>query len=156
MNNLNTIGQAKAHLRDNIKKGINCPCCGQYVKMYTRKVTSAMAYGLILLVKSKSEDYFHIENYLKEQNCPSSVRGDISKLRYFKLIKKLEGIRDDGSKRVGYYKVTERGKDFVRGLITVPESVMIFNKKTYGFSENHINIHQALKNKFNYNELMNI
>jgi hypothetical protein len=148
------LSEAKFFLQENYENGCECPACGQYAKKYTRKITSSMAYGLILLVKSNKTDFFHVEDFLKLQNCPSSIRGDISKLRYFGLLEKLELIREDGSNRAGYYKVTQKAIQFVNNLTTVPESCFIYNDTLLGFSENHVNIVGALSNKFNYNELM--
>ena len=149
-----TLQQVKDFLRGNYKDGCECPACGQHVKLYERKITSAMAYGLILLCKSGYRDFFHVEDYLKGTNCPSSIRGDISKLKYFGLIEREDKIRKDGSARAGYYRVTEKGINFVKNNTTVPKSVNLYNNKAYGFSEEHTNIQEALGQKFNYSELM--
>lgn len=150
-----TLTDVKEFLKKNYLDGCDCPACGQNVKLYERNLTSAMAYGLILLVNSGNKDFFHIENFLKEQKCPSSIRGDIAKLRYFKLIERQNVKREDGSKRAGYYKLTDKAYEFVKNKIVVPKFVTIYNKKMYGISKDYINIEQALGNKFNYNDLMN-
>jgi len=35
-----TILEAKQLLKDNFAQGIECPCCGQFVKRYKRKLNS--------------------------------------------------------------------------------------------------------------------
>ena len=152
---MKTLSEAKEYLKDNYKDGCICPTCNQFVKLYKRALTSSMAYGLILLYKSNKTDYFHIENYLKEQDCPSSIRGDISKLCHFGLLQRQEGKKEDGNPSSGHYKLTDKARAFVMGKITVPKHVNIYNKIVYGYSENHTNIKGALKKKFNYNELLN-
>lgn len=150
----NTIKEAKDFLRENYKEGCECPACGQTVKLYKRKLNSAMAYGLILLTRCQEQGYFHIEDFLKTQECPSSIRGDIPKLRYFGLIQAMKTTETGGPAKAGYYIVTQKGRDFVDGKLTVPKSVNLYNNKQYGFSEDHVNIKRALGSKFNYNELM--
>lgn len=146
--------KVRSYLRENFKDGSKCPACGQQVKLYPRKITSAMAYGLILLAQSDNYGFFHIEDYLKTQNCPSSIRGDIPKLRHFGLIEKQEGVKEDGNKRNGLYRVTERGRMFVKKQTTVQSHVNLYNNTVCGFSETYIDIEDALTKKFNYSELM--
>jgi len=148
------LSVVKKHLKDNFNEGTECPACSQYVKLYPRKLTSAMAYGLILLVNSEKTEYFHVEDFLKEEECPSSIRGDIAKLRHFGLLDKLVVKREDGSTRAGYYKVTDKAREFVDNKATVPKSVNLFNNQVYGYDDEQITIEDALGNKFNYNELM--
>lgn len=154
-----TVEAAKQFLRDNREEGAICPCCDQYVRLYRRKITSAMAYGLILPHRRSinfGDHWIHVENYLKSLNdIPASIRGDIAKLRHFGLIEAKQEDREDGSSRNGYYRMTGRGMSFVRDTLSVPEAVFIYNNKVEGHSEDQINIHGALGNKFNYDELMN-
>lgn len=148
-----TLEQAKDVLRENWEEGVECPCCKQFVKLYRRKITSAMAYVLFLL-STQGDEYIHVENWLKEKKVPASFRGDFTKLRHWGLIETKSGIRDDGSKRIGYYKITAHGRDFVAGDVTVRPCVRIFNNELFGFEGEKINFKQALGDKFNYEELM--
>lgn len=157
---MTTIEEAKQFLRENWGgKIVLCPCCKQSVKLYERKITSSMAYGLILLYRyfrlSPHNAYVHIENYFKELKIASSIRGDMVKLKYWGLIERSFGIRSDGSFRNGYYRITEKGTQFVLGGFQVPRCVKLFNNKFYGFSEEMTTIKEALGDKFNYRELMN-
>jgi len=151
-----TVGEAKAYLRKNINEGSTCPCCQQNVKMYSRAITSAMAYAIILMHKKGDEDYFHIENYLKDMSCPPAIRGDVPKLRFWGLIEPKAEDREDGSNRNGYYRITRQGIKFVNNQLTIPSHVKIYNNKFYGYdSEKFVSITDCLKKKFNYNKLMN-
>lgn len=147
------LEEAKQLLRDNWQEGIECPCCRQYVKLYKRKLNSAMAYVLVMMDRAPT-GYFHVENWLKTQNTPASLRGDFPKLHYWGLIEAKEATREDGSPRVGYYRITEKGRKFVHGLIEVPARAQLFNQKFYGYDGDPISIKQALGDKFNYEELM--
>jgi len=141
----------KKYLRDNWEKGVHCPCCGQFVKLYRRKITSAMAWGLVLVYnrrKFTNEKTFHLEKFLKNQDCPSSIRGDMSKLCHWQFLVKRPDLG------VGYYELLPLGEMFVRNEITVPRAVFIYNAKVYKRSNEQTNIREALKDKFNIDELL--
>lgn len=134
--------------------GYICSCCGQFVKVYHRRLNSSMAMVLILIYRSGKLDYFHVENWLKSIG-KSNLRADFHKLRYWGLLKKKIEDRKDGSDRNGFYRITPSGIMFVEVKITVPEKALIFNNKLQGFEGDEINIYQALGNNFDYNKLMN-
>ena len=70
------------------------------------------------------------------------------------MIEAKKGEKADGNTHNGFYKVTEKGEQFVQKLITVPATATIYNNACIGFSEKQINVQEALKNKFNYDKLM--
>jgi len=153
-----TLDEAKQVLRENWEEGVECPCCKQYVKLWKRKLNSSMAHGLILISKKlngvNTEDWFNMEDYFKELPVPATLRGDMPKLRHWGLLEKKDGVKEDGNKNVGLYKITNKGMLFVTGLITVPERSKLYNQKFYGHEGEFINIETALGNKFNYGELI--
>ena len=155
-----TLEEAKQVLRDGWIEGVECPCCTQFVKQYHRKITSSMAYGLILVYRyfenHPEEQYVHISDYLNSLDIPGAIRntGDITKLKYWDMIEEKVQMRDDGSKHAGYWAITERGRQFGRGEITVESHVKLFNSKSYGLTGEQTSIQEALGEKFNYTELM--
>jgi len=152
-----TIAQAKAELRKELHEGFECPLCKQHAKLYSRPLTSSMAAGLILLYNESKTDYIHIENFFKGvRNATPSMRGDIPKLRFWGLIQPKQGETNDGNPNNGYYALTKQGIEFVEGKISVPSHVDIYNNKFYGYSvkSKNITIFEALKEKFNYNEII--
>lgn len=155
---MNTLEEAKEFLKQNWEYGTTCPCCNQHVKLYRRKLNSAMAYGLIILTQNRNNvdtsDWFHLENYLKPIEVASTLRGDMPKLRHWGLIEAKKARRDDGDKRNGYYRVTQRGRDFVEGKLSVQQKVKLYNKDFYGYEGDYITIKDALGSHFNYSELM--
>lgn len=147
---METLKEAKQYLRDNWEKGTDCPCCGQRVQLYKRKVSSTAAQSLILLVKKyKAEQrYYHVT----ELEAPASG-GEFARLRWWGLINEAEN--DDSMKRTsGYWKPSELGILFVENKIEVPAYKMMYNAKPQSTSEETINIIQALNEVFDYSELM--
>ncbi len=151
---METLKEAKEYLKENHKKGTRCPCCDQFVKLYKRKITSAMAYGLILLLREEAI-WIHLEDFFKnKKNLPSSIRGDISKLRFWGFLAKYEGEKEDGNPRNGMATVTHKGLHFALGKISAPKNLFIYNNKVYSRSVEECSIQECLGDRFNYNELM--
>lgn len=114
-----------------------------------------MALVLILIYKNKRlGEYFHVENWLKSINRPE-LRADFHKLVHWRLLKKKEETRNDGSNRNGFYALTEEGVLFAKRKCSFQEKVVLFNNKFESFEGPYIDIKKALGNKFNYNELIN-
>lgn len=151
-----TIGEGKQWLRENFESGVNCPCCSQFVKLYKRKITSSMAYGLVLLHKHhKVGDIVHLENFFKSlEGVPSSIRGDISKLRFWGLLEAIEGEREDGNPSNGHYMLTAKGKDFAMDRINIPARVKIFNNRFFGFDGDEVGVRDVMQSQFDYDELL--
>jgi len=152
---MKSLSEAKKELGTKLKEGTTCPCCGQYAKIYRRKLSSAMACGLIKMYRLHKLDWFHAEDSFKTcTGLPSSIRGDFSKLRHWGLIEKREKNDDPDKKDSGYYHVTQKGADFALGFIKVPSHVLLYNTTCLGLDGNRIEILTALRNKFSYKDLM--
>ena len=79
--------------------------------------------------------------------------GDFAKAAYWELIESTAN-EDDSKRTSGMWRLTGKGRMFVRGAITVQSHAFIYNGKTQGFSETRTGIRQALHQRFDYNELM--
>lgn len=142
----------KERLRQSYKdKGTICACCNQFVKLYKRKLTSSQMRGLINLYRLHRDQpaYYH---YTKLG--PLHVAADFAKLKLFGLIEAGENS-DSKKKAAGTWQITEKGIKFVLCQIKIPEAVYVYNQAPYGFSSRAIDIKEAIKNKFDYAELMN-
>lgn len=136
----------------NTDDGYDCPHCHRLIKRYRRCLNSNMALTLIHLYKSGKRDWVHVEKFLQENNHPRS--GDFHKLVLWGLLDKMEGDREDGSPRNGYYRLNGKSLMFVEGKLSVPKTAKILNGTFEGFEQPHVYIQQCLGEKFNYSELM--
>ena len=150
---METIAEARLYLRENLNVGATCPCCKQYVKLYKRKITGVTAAGLVILYRRNMRigwnDYVCIPDLLTEKKYT-----DVTKLFYWDLIEPLIGKREEGSKRVGYWRLTQKGREFVEGKIAIDKNVFVYNNKVYRRSEEKATIKDCLGLKFDYEELM--
>lgn len=157
-----TLAAARALIFAKRDEGVDCPCCGQFAKIYKRPINSAMAYALILIdryfSKPGHDDWLHVPQFLAVQRLPASelasIRGDWAKLKHWGLLEEMQALRDDGSNRIGYWKITEKGKAFVRGQIAVPRYAHLFDNQLLSLEGPEVFIQDSLGTRFSYNDLM--
>ena len=143
---------ARQRVQNDLSKGVKCPCCDQWAKLYRRHITSSMAHALILMYRyfaaNPNDDDLHVARFLVLRKRSSDVAGgDVIKLRHWGLIER--------GKRVGHYRLTVRGRQFVRGRSTVPKFIYLFNNTVMNTSPDTIVIQDIFAGtKLNYNELM--
>lgn len=147
--------ELREHVRGNRNKGIKCPTCDQFVKVYRRKVNSSMAYGLIEVYhyfrSPGHEEWLHVPDY----KDLAKLGGDFAKLGIWGLVEPMPGERDDGCKHTGYYRITDRGVAFVEGRLRIPKYAFTFNQTVLSMTEDQdADIHDALADEFSYRELM--
>jgi len=148
-----SLRDAKEWLRQRVEKGVDCPCCNQLAKVYTRKLYASMAAALLFFYKNFESTEWHSKAQLIARSGSLATTfggGDFAKLAYWGLIDD-----DDPAKRTsGLWQITGRGGRFVRREITVPSHIRLYDGKCLGFSEEQVTIDQCLGKKFNYSELM--
>jgi hypothetical protein len=156
-----TLSEAKHFVFENRYEGVVCPCCGQFARVYVRRITSAMCRGLIALYqlnRASPVEYIHKNRIGKQLNGGEVAfgGGDFAKLIYWGLIE--EKNKDEADKAAGrtsgYWRITEMGNRFVENIAVVPETVSLYSGKIVQISEDRVSIKHALRNKFNYEELM--
>jgi len=137
-----TLREAKGGLRVKFDQGVAtpCPCCGQTVKKYPRALTSTMARQLIQIYHENKP-----VNYKAMRERGSSGDADYSKLRHWGLVEQA---------KVGWWQITQRGRLFVEGILYVPRKVHVYDNRIVGESVDVISVHDALGEKFDYDELM--
>lgn len=146
---MNTLSDAQKWLADRVGSGARCPCCNQYAKVYRRQINSGMARSLIAMyLHGPQGQWVHLPTQV---GARSREEG---KLRYWGLVEEqVEVQRQDGG-RAGYWRLTDAGRAWVTGQITVPKFVAVYNNTVLRSYGDPINVSDALGSKFNYTELM--
>jgi hypothetical protein len=131
-----------------------CPCCGQKVKIYKRKLNANMARWLIWLVKAyrDARRWWSVNEGPVLQNRKGG--GDFAKLVHWGLIREKPNEADSSKRTSGFWKPTKKGALFARMKIEVPSHVHLYNNEIVGWSDTPITIENALGKRFNYRELM--
>mgnify|MGYP003636084195 CR=1 FL=1 len=132
-------------------KGLICPCCDRFAKIYSRKLTATTCRELICLYNTGGDfNYIHASKLVFE----GLACCDIGKAKYFGLV--VLGDNENPEKKTsGCWKLTSAGIRFVKGFLSIPKYVHIYNDKVLSFDDSEeLYIQDCLGNKFNYQELM--
>jgi hypothetical protein len=146
---------ARSLIDANAHSGIECPCCGQFARVYKRKFNAGMARALIWLV-TLDDNFPNPEWTDVPKVAPKwlvKIAGEFAKAAHWGLSEQM--VNDDPKKRCsGLWRPTEKGRNFVYSAITIPTHVYLYDNTVVKFSNEVTNVHDALGKKFDYGELM--
>lgn len=133
--------------------GGECPCCGQFVKVYRRTITSTMARQLLTAYhKHGAKVWFHTRTVVL---ADASGAGDFSKLEYWGLIERQAHVQgEDGKRSSGMWRITSIGREWALNRTMVPMYTLVYNDQVLGQEGSLIDVHHALGKKFDYREIM--
>ena len=153
---MESILEGKQHLKAHYKKGVDCPCCGQFVKAYRRKIDSGVALFLVKLGRlTKEGEYLHAEKVLKALG-KSTKSMNYSIARYWELIEK-EPIDKSNTKKKssGNWRLTDKGWAFIENRVKPFKYVITYNSKKIDYEfDKVVSIVECLGDHYNYAELM--
>jgi hypothetical protein len=147
------LSEARALVEAHRDKGIHCLCCDQMAREYKRKLDSAMAWGLIWLVRySQSKDGAWVDLHTE---APPKIHRDraLAKVAHWSLIEEKPSESTRGSRTSGIWRPTGRGIRFAQGKIALPSHITIYNNIVLKFSDKLTTIQEALADDFDFNEL---
>jgi hypothetical protein len=99
-------------------------------------------------------DWVHIPTLVANHLSDVAQQGGYTSLTaYWGLIQEGVELRDDGGRR-GMWRITQKGEDWIKGKITIPKYVRVYNGKCVGFTGEEITVQQALGEGFNLKTLM--
>lgn len=142
------LGNARDLLREMVEDGTECPCCRQFAKVYKRRIHSRMAADLIRFYRVHGQEWGHSTRTL------GATAPDFVKLRYWNLVIPQEGEREDGSHRVGLWRISDEGWRWLHNGSTVMSHARLYDGRCLGFAGKPITIREALGKRFDYSELM--
>lgn len=140
-----SVLDARRWLKSVYRKGADCPCCGQRVQLYRRSLNRAMVRALTDIYRAAGRDWVRIADIVGK-------RADEAKLVHWGLLEEQYGRREDGGRK-GTWRVTEKGERFLRGEISVPRYVLLYNSKFRDFEGPDITVTKVLSD-FNLRELL--
>lgn len=149
--------------------GVRCPVCLQHAQAYKRKVTQSMVsvMGRMLRVQNetqpeldpraakKADRAYETDEFGKRWiHLPhiEQASRDATMLAYWKLIVEWSVFREDGG-RAGFWRVTDRGEQFLRGTYRIDTYAHVYRGEVYGFSGPQIDVLEVAP-KFDLRQLM--
>ena len=140
-----------AWLEDRLDEGADCPACGQRAQLYRRKLDAGMARVLIQMHQRKNRQpgrWVHVPSL-------GTPGGDPIKTRHWGLIEKRDEVREDGSSRAGWWRLTDLGIQFVEDRVRVPKYAYLYSGVCVKLDEDETtSVTEALGTRFHYGELM--
>jgi hypothetical protein len=149
------LEDARDYVDENLMEGVHCPCCGQFCKIYKRKLNCTMSACIIGLVKTfeRTEDWVYVGDIPLRGGNAKEAGGELAKLAHWGLIEEMPN-EDETKRTSGFWRPTERGVEFVYCRISVPSHVYIYDNDPLRFTRKLVDIVATLGKKFNYRELM--
>lgn len=115
-----------------------------------------MAKALLLIYKISNKvnfDHIHVQDEFKKLGI-NAISIEYNKLHHWDLIRPRKGENPSGANRSGWWKLTPLGISFAKGGSKINESVFVYDAKVCGRTGPEIRITDAIKNKFDYFDLM--
>ena len=138
-----------------VRDSSHCPTCGQFVKIYRWKLNTSTAQVMIAMWRlNEGREYVYIPRLFNTSALRGGT-GNATKGKYWGLMECMPGVRADGSSRVGWWRLSDDGRDFVTSTLTVEKYAYLYNQTCLGLDGPAWTIRDALGAKFNYDELMN-
>lgn len=134
-----TLGEARQWLRERVIDGAECPVCKQTAKVYPRRLNKGMLNSLAAIYRAGGLRWVDVTTL-------NAKNREHNKLAYWMLVEAHPEKR-------GLWRITERGIQFLRGQIRVPQHVNVYNNTVLGFSTVMISASDVIEG-FDFAELM--
>lgn len=129
-------GQVKAFALVNfpeLKDKEICANCGESMKSYWHNITPGLVSGLIKAIEFVSRNNRNSFHLAQDLNLSKTTYNNFQKLRFHALV-----AHDKGKK--GFWLITKRGGEFLRGETTIPKSVKTFRNRVVDHSDELVHI----------------
>lgn len=122
-----------------------CPCCDRSGRVYPIKLNRTYACAVAWIIANGGADGW--VNVQKKGPRWILAGKNYGMLVHWDLI-------ESAGTRSGVWRATMRGREFVRGNITVPAAVFIYNDKVWGFEDRDVTFPECVKVDFDFDQMM--
>lgn len=134
--------------------GGRCPCCDRWGKIYPRSINENMARSLIWLCHAPVHEEGGFVDVPSQAPRWLIRSNQLPTLRWWQLVERDES-KDPDRKHSGHWRVTDLGRDFANGKVSIPKKVYTYNGEREGYGSESIHIHDCFDSHFSYQEVMN-
>lgn len=146
-----TIGVAVTEF---FKGGAACPYCLRWGKIYQRSINRGMV-GIMFHIYWETKDKKPENGWLKISDHLGNIKKEHGCMEYSKL--KFWGLLEPQlHSNQGFWRITEKGIDFLLEKITIPRSIFLFGNELVGLSTDAVSVIDILGKNINYDELMKV
>jgi hypothetical protein len=120
----------------------HCEHCGARLKKYWHGLSQGLVRTLIKIYKGVADKKENMINPHHELDLTTVEHMNMTKLRFHGLIAK---VKEDGEVQRGFWLITQRGADFLKGQIQVPSRVQTFRNKVVDHSTDLVTITDVMR-----------
>jgi len=122
----------------------HCETCGQQVGEYKYKMSKGAIRVLqsLFQMQKTGYDYFYYKDFNEYGKAC-----DWPYMRYFGVVEAMPRVK--GQNCTGYWRLTEKGKQFLRGELLLPTTVHLEGKTVIQFSGDDVSV-DSLVPEWNY------
>lgn len=147
------LAKLRSDWRETIEHdGGHCPCCGKWGKISPQGMNETRALALLWLSRAPT----NAEGWVDVPNVGPRwlLRGKThTTLQHWEFVE--PGSHQDSTKRAdGFWRITDKGKKFIAGTITVPKKAYIYNNAVEGWSDECVSFRDCFGRHFDYQEVM--
>lgn len=149
-----TLAVARAYVIAHRDKGVTCPCCDQRAQVYANAISSLQARWLAGLAAAserahgRATEFTPLADVRITGQSATTLGGKYGKLKHW-------GLAEKHPKRGATWRVTTLGLEWLRGRVTVPRIVYLYDNHFRGFGTDHITYDDALRRGHDQDETMN-
>lgn len=149
-----TLKEAQDQMIKDMRAGTKCPACDRFAKIYPRTFNSGMAVAMIVLCRSTTPGEWKKWEPLMLKAGYSTRSHGLTK--HWNLSEQQEKDPENTKvKTSGVWRLTDEGRAFAEGRLSVPQSKLIFRDQVIFESTEKVDIRGALGEKVDYEKLMN-
>lgn len=146
------LKDAQSEMVKKLKAGTECPCCGQFAKMYKLTISAGMARALIWICQQSGPERAWVAVEEKGPRWLLRSRSH-AKLRHWNLLERRENLSTK-KRHSGIYRPSIEGQLFVEGKLRVFKNRWLYNNKCRGADGEQISIEDCLGEPFDFSKLM--
>jgi len=162
INEFSSLKDAREYVEDARAqpRGGSCPCCDQHVKNYRYSISRSMALALVSLyhLNVRNNDTFVSKEDLFKVVISKSAfgGGSFASMVRWGLIEEKSSDDKTKGRCSGYWRITEKGKSFVKNEIRLPKYVHSYNNKVFFRDDKEmVSILDAMNGEsFDYEKIM--
>lgn len=136
-----TIAHSRQWLSENRGKGVTCPSCLRKVKEYERPINRAQALALVAMYVNSTTDWTDVRSLrTRIRSGVADKNNEISKLAHWGLVQQHPYVR-----KGGWWRVTNLGAQWVRGEISVPSTIFLYQAELTGHGTSTVMLQDVLE-----------
>lgn len=143
------LGQVIQWLENRAFVGAHCPACERRAQIYPWNLRDTWV-DVVKQVCRDPREWVMLADYAEKKVQNSAL------VRHWGLIERSPGRREDGFPSTGYYRMTDLGRQFLKGEVSVPLKMRTFLGKFFDFPnpDERVYVQDVLPYRFNFDSFM--